>query len=624
LDRDGFEAFMRERLLDRIGMRSAIPKFDAAGTFLASGRDGQALVQGLPADVDAVYVGPDPGRTAKDVKALAAALIDRRLPSFSQVGRYEVEQGLFMGLNGPENAERLARAIAVNTDAILQGEAPGKLNYVFQRTADLVINAATAKAIDRPLSWAVLSEAELIGKRAAQDARKVNLAQVAREVRDRNLSLRANQEELKAAQASVRESFGAFLPALDGSISTQWTDPDAATGINPERSAAWSGTASQVILNEPAMAQLTINRRLRDATQFDNRTAILDIVQSASIAYLNLLRALATERIQRENLKVTRMELSQADVRQQIGAGGRSEVVRLQNQLATNRKSVIDAVAGRNVAEIELLRLLNQASEAPIQPEDVSLQSLPFMATGERLQRYMTGPSGFRVLRRFMAREALQASPELKATQARLAAQQRRLLSTKLALFVPQISLTAGVTHTFATGGAGTSAEAQAFFPENPFNWQVGLAANLRLFEGTARYARVRREHAETRSQVLVLEAQRIQVEAGLRSTLHQAGASYAGIQLQQDAADAADENLALIQEGYRRGKDNVITLVDAQNQALTGKLNATTAVYDFLIDLLEVQRSMGRFDLLMSEAEVEDFFQRLRTFAELKETDRE
>ncbi|MEO1335790.1 MAG: hypothetical protein AAFV29_09095, partial [Myxococcota bacterium] len=63
---------------------------------------------------------------------------------------------------------------------------------------------------------------------------------------------------------------------------------------------------------------------------------------------------------------------------------------------------------------------------------------------------------------------------------------------------------------------------------------------------------------------------------------------------------------------------------VDAQNQALTGKLNATTAVYDFLIDLLEVQRSMGRFDLLMSEAEVEDFFQRLRTFAELKETDRE
>jgi CubicO group peptidase (beta-lactamase class C family) len=36
LDRAGFEAFIRTRLLDPIGMRSALPKFDAAGTFLGS------------------------------------------------------------------------------------------------------------------------------------------------------------------------------------------------------------------------------------------------------------------------------------------------------------------------------------------------------------------------------------------------------------------------------------------------------------------------------------------------------------------------------------------------------------------------------------------------------------
>lgn len=36
LDVAGFEAFMRERLLNPIGMRSAIPKFDDAGTFIGS------------------------------------------------------------------------------------------------------------------------------------------------------------------------------------------------------------------------------------------------------------------------------------------------------------------------------------------------------------------------------------------------------------------------------------------------------------------------------------------------------------------------------------------------------------------------------------------------------------
>lgn len=36
LDRDGFEAFMRDQLLSPIGMNSALPKFDEAGTFLGS------------------------------------------------------------------------------------------------------------------------------------------------------------------------------------------------------------------------------------------------------------------------------------------------------------------------------------------------------------------------------------------------------------------------------------------------------------------------------------------------------------------------------------------------------------------------------------------------------------
>jgi len=36
LDRAGFETFMRERLFDPIGMTSALPKFDEAGTFIGS------------------------------------------------------------------------------------------------------------------------------------------------------------------------------------------------------------------------------------------------------------------------------------------------------------------------------------------------------------------------------------------------------------------------------------------------------------------------------------------------------------------------------------------------------------------------------------------------------------
>ena len=586
----------------------------------AGGTDAAALVRELPDDIDAVYVGPDPERQPADVEALSQALIARRLPSFSQVGRPEVELGLLMGLGGPENALRLARAVAVHTDAILQGEAPGVLDYAFQPVDQPVVNLVTAKALGLELSWSVLSEAEGLGKERLRNARKIGLAEIVREVQENNLQLRANAEDLIAAEQSVREAVGSFLPALDTSLSGTWNDPDAATGANPERSLAWSGNASQNLINEPVLAQVTINQHLRDATSSDNRTAVLDTTQSASIAYLNVLRALATEQIQRDNVTVTRTELAQARLRQNVGSGSRSEVVRLETQLANNRRSVIEAVASRNIAEIELLRLLNLSSEQPILPEDVSLESSRLMATGERLQRYMAGPDRFDVLRRFMAHEAVENSPELQGSESLLAAQRRQATSAQLAPFIPKVGVSGGVTHTFATAGAGTDEEAQAFFPLNPVSWQVGVTANLSLFEGGARYARTRREKAEARGQALNLEAQRIQIEASVRSALHRAGASYAAISLLRDAAEAANENLALVQQGYARGKENIITLVDAQNQALTSQLDANTAVYDFLVDLLEVQRAMGRFEFSMSDEAIDEFFERLQVFSVAEE----
>ena len=48
----------------------------------------------------------------------------------------------------------------------------------------------------------------------------------------------------------------------------------------------------------------------------------MDIVQAAASAYLNVLRAKSIERIQKENLKLTRENLERARIRVEIGAAG--------------------------------------------------------------------------------------------------------------------------------------------------------------------------------------------------------------------------------------------------------------------------------------------------------------
>jgi outer membrane protein TolC len=86
----------------------------------------------------------------------------------------------------------------------------------------------------------------------------------------------------------------------------------------------------------------------------------------------------------------------------------------------------------------------------------------------------------------------------------------------------------------------------------------------------------------------------------------------YPSIQLSRDASDAADRNLKLVTDSYARGIKSIIDLLDAQNLALEADQRAANAVHNFLIDLMNVQRAIGRFDFSLTPEEREAWFQRL------------
>jgi outer membrane protein len=97
---------------------------------------------------------------------------------------------------------------------------------------------------------------------------------------------------------------------------------------------------------------------------------------------------------------------------------------------------------------------------------------------------------------------------------------------------------------------------------------------------------------------------------------MHQAASSRAAMRLRQDAANAANQNLDLVVDAYQRGATTIITLIDAQSQALLTQLSAANAIYDFLVDFVRVERAMGQFGFRLRESERVDFRQRLTAYA--------
>ncbi len=84
---------------------------------------------------------------------------------------------------------------------------------------------------------------------------------------------------------------------------------------------------------------------------------------------------------------------------------------------------------------------------------------------------------------------------------------------------------------------------------------------------------------------------------------------------MSREAADSSSRNLQLITDSYVQGIKSIIELLDAQNQALTADQAAANAVYNFLIDLMGVQRAMGEFVLFQSEEGRRAWMQRVEQY---------
>ncbi len=576
--------------------------------------DVESVISALDAaDVQAVYVLPQFQLSEGDWRRLVQALIDRRLPSFSWFGRPEVVDGILAGQRPERFPQRVARRVALNIQAILLGEDASSLPVAFAPQSRLVINMATARAIDVYPPWKVVTEAELISGERRLVEREWTLESAVREAVNVNLDLAVADRAVAAGAEDIGIARANLLPQID--LGLDWSVIDqsqAESGVSfrPERLLTGQATLTQLIYADPAWANHTIQKSVQESRVQDRETLWLDIAFDAAVAYLDILKAKTIERIERENLRITRENLEFADVRRSVGTGSPGEVFRWESQIANNRQAVINANAIRNLTEIELNRILNRPLEERFATGETELTDPLLLTSQARLAPYTANQWSFRVFRAFMAQEALDASPELKALSALAAAQRRALKAADRAFYIPTLALQASVNDVFSSGGSGT------VFPGfEDLRWTVGFSLNYPLLTGGARFS-VKGQASEELAQIeneRRATAQR--VEGRVRAAMHTMGAALANIDLSRDAADAARNNFELVQDSYSRGLDSIITLLDAQNNALVAELRASNAIYDFLIELMKVERAANRFDFFASSESRDAFFDRLDQF---------
>jgi outer membrane protein len=579
-------------------------------TVVPVGDDLDAAVARLPADADAVYVTGLQRFGDADVRRLADRLIARRLPSFSVLGKSELDDGLLMMTGGAErDGERAARRVVLMLERIGRGEDPATFEVAFPAQRRLAFNMRTAAAIGFSPRWQFLADAEQLFADTGE-APRLTLLDALREALDANPALEASRARLDSSADDTRIARSSLLPSLELSAGRTTIDEDRANSLfQAERTTSAKLTLQQIVYSERAAANNAISRRLYEANAQGLRQDLLDTLEDAAGAYLDLLRAQSVEQVRRGNVENTRRNLETSRLREAVGVSQRSDYLRWVAQLAQDKRSLLAAEAGRRQAATALARVLHRAADAPFAADAGEVEEPLAFVASPRVRAFLDTPAKWEVFMAYVVARAVEQAPEIAQADAVIAGRQRALTAAKRSAFVPDLALVSSDSSALRRTGAGPTGVPGALDDES---WNIALQATLPLFTGRKRAA----ELSQARHELRASEADRASagdyVEARARIALQRAAASFPSIELSQEAAAAANENLASVTDAYARGAVSVTELIDAQDAALDAGLGAADAKFSFLIDFVGVLRAMAQFEILTDPLSREQWLQEI------------
>ena len=562
----------------------------------------------ISAEIDAVYLPPLFRFSKQEMATFADRLIEMKLPSFSLLGREELEFGLLATLSGRDiDTIRYARRIALDVQSILLGTKAADLKVDLEQPPKLAINMRTARAIDYSPKWREMEVADLLFEDPKADKQSLSFIDAIQQAVASNLSLQVNRLDLALAQDQITNARSPLLPQLNIGSSISQIDRARAGLTQAQRSSDADISASQIVYSESARAGYEVAKLLEQAEDAALRANILDVIQQSANAYLQLLQTGATEKVRQSNVNVTETNLELAETRLKIGYSDRSEVLRWQSQLATDRRNLYIAKSQRQQAETELKRVLNIPLSEQLPVTDDGIRQLLTILDSDRFKRFYDNPLSFDRLTEFEVERALNLSPEIEQLEYVISSNERQLLAAKRAYYVPDVSVNAQYGRNIERGGLG-----QNNSNLNDEQWSIGLQATLPLYAGGARKFEVSRSaNTLLQNQYSLLDIKQ-QIDSRVRASLQQASGSYPAIRLSKDAALAGKENLALVTDAYSKGVVSITDLINAQDAALAANLAAVEAQYAFMVDWINIQRAIGNYDLLLTPDGFDGWYQEL------------
>ncbi|WP_299273175.1 TolC family protein [uncultured Psychroserpens sp.] len=565
-------------------------------------------------DVDAVYLASGFFLKDDEVKLLAQNFITNQLPSFTSSGIKQVKLGLMATNQSDDNLDQFIRRIALSVEGYINGTNLSDMPVFIDYNGRLTLNFNTADLIGVPIKYSLINDTDFVGEfRNVMSEKQYNLVDVINTVLNENLSLQSIQKDVELSQQDVKTAKSNYLPSLTAAANGTYTDPNLAeisNGQNPEFQTAGNVTLQQTVFSEAANASIAIQKSLKNAQQENLNAEQLNLVFDASNAYFNALILKANLQIQVSNLELTRRNLQIAEQNYEVGESGKSDLLRFRSQMAQNTQTMVEAINQLEQSFVSLNQLLNNPVNTEIEITDVDLdQGFLQNYNYDNFIDVLDNPKLREPFIDFLIQESKNNAPELKALGYNLDATERNIQLNGRGRFLPTIGIQGQYNRVFDRSGVGSTAPPGTSFLDDNYN----IALNVSIPILNSNQTNINRQTAIIQKDQLMINKANTELalSANIRNAVLNVINQISNIELSKVSEETAKEALDLTQASYSNGAVNIVQLIDAQNNYIGARLARVSAVYNYLINALQMERFLGYYFLLNSQAKNDEFNQR-------------
>ena len=584
-----------------------------------------ASLSKIPSDVDSVFVTPLFNLSTEQRKELYSILNAKKLPSFSGLGREDVDLGALLGTSTRDLDKKLAEATSFNIYGVLKGNKAKTEKIAFYDDEIIFYNSDTGEMLGYAAPLRLLNNCEIITHKAPA---KYDLNTVLTTMFESNLDIARKKQLINAARRATTAAYLKYLPTLRIDLGYQTYNKDYAYSYTdvPEHVGLFTLGMDQMIYAPDLVTNIIVKHKRLKFNKAEKDLTEATMGHELSNLYIDSLLFENMIKVQEEYLQETRENLAIAKTRMQTGKCGTEEVLRWAGEVSEAEKKLLAMKAEYKNIKIHVNKILFKDQKENFVLNPLTAKDPAFFTSDLHIIDHVRTPDKLAKFTDMLVAQVIEMSPETSKLRAAIAMKKAEIANYAQKFVLPnaKLSLEYGsqfdrhLPYAYVAGQSIQGAQYNTSLLEgrnyNRYNemdrnsGRVMVAAQWKPIEGGTKIAEIARCKSELNELNMYLQEVNTELEMTVRSVVNRAIAKYFMIEKSYKAMFAEAENYQMVKARYMKGESPIVQLSDAQHAYTRAKVEALNSQYEFFKELLWVQRGLVSPNWATAKQEAKDF----------------